>query len=357
MSLITTSPTIARAAAGPRLREVVPADGPAIHALLRSTLPDIPVEPEAWLAEWAWRCWQNPFRGPRPVGWVLEDGRRLLGHLGAVCVPLLVGGRACTGIIGSDYAVADPHAGGLFGALQLAESLFALADPQTTVLASTANEKTAAVFGRYGCVPVTWTREFWRAPATKRQIARSSLGGRSRVLRRIMRYPLAAGLLGVLHRLAGGGMRCRVEPPPWDRTAWPRAGDWAVEPSAEYLTWRYARHPRGELATALTIERDGHVQAAAVTMPGLRDGCLVLYVEELVVPEGREDLASALLCDVLRLAHAQGCEWVVTTVGSSEFSGLMWELGFESRSRNAPALLIQSPPPPDRVHFDHGLMF
>ena len=66
------------------IRSVEPADGPALHALLVASIPDVLPDRARWLARWPWQCWGNPYRGERPVGCVLTDGDRILGHLGAV---------------------------------------------------------------------------------------------------------------------------------------------------------------------------------------------------------------------------------------------------------------------------------
>ena len=92
------SPAPARTT-GPRrpdalhLREVEPADGQAVHALLTANIPGVLEDRGRWLRRWQWQYWDNPFRADRPAGWVLTDGDHIVGHLGAVYVPFRVGSR------------------------------------------------------------------------------------------------------------------------------------------------------------------------------------------------------------------------------------------------------------------------
>ncbi|MDM8008192.1 MAG: hypothetical protein QUV05_18795, partial [Phycisphaerae bacterium] len=166
-------------------RPVRPEDAVSLHKLLVAELPDIPADHQRWLARWNWQYRDNPFRQDRPAGWVLADGERVVGHLGAVYVPVIAAGRSAVGVIGADYVVSQDalKAGGTFAGLQLAQAFFE-GTSACLHMATTANEKTGAVFGRFGCRPVDWTREFFRASTSLVQQIRTCRGGANRVVRR-----------------------------------------------------------------------------------------------------------------------------------------------------------------------------
>jgi len=387
------------------LRPVEPADAPGIYRLLRSCLPDVTADADRWLRRWHWQYWQNPFRRGRPAGWVLSCGGQIVGHLGAVYVPVRWGAQAATGVIGADYAV-EPAAlvrGGAFAGLELAQALFAAAG-DCVPMATTANEKTAAVFARYDCVPVEWTREMWRAPTTLAQQIRSCRGARGPLERRLLAGFHGRVLLGLLTRLYR-----RLDRPPsvplprgcWLETTLPqlslRVGTfcdetseagrsptqppsdassagasgtpcWRIDRSPVYLEWRYARHPARENIRTIVLRDDEYRPVGGVFLfhdPSDAGGRV--FVEDLLAVSGRLDVARALLCAALRHAEVLGASWVVTTGGSLAMRHIFWELGFQQRARSAPALLLgphgAAPdsrpllPTAGQVEFWHGAMF
>ncbi|HOA74769.1 MAG TPA: hypothetical protein PL151_05095 [Phycisphaerae bacterium] len=396
-----TAAAIPAARPRPTIRPVEPDDAPAIHSLLTASIPDVLSDRERWLARWHWQYWNNPYRQGRPAGFVLAEGDRVLGHLGAVYLPIRVGPAHHTGVIGADYAVSEQGLAraGVFAALELAQRLFTeCAD--CLIMATTANEKTGAVFGRFGCRPVEWSREFWRASTSLHQQFRTCCGGTSRVLRRAFNTRFGPLLMRALVR--GYGSRGRGPAIPirygcWLETTVPQlARDlgqlwenlWtaahhgkrrgsgkvvrrvAVHRSQEYLDWRYGSHPERDHIRVLVVRNSGgRPLGAAIVFRERRDDRHVVYVEDLLVPSRRRDVARTLLCAALRLAHQGGAEYLVTSPGHRAFRDLYWELGFESRARNAPAVVIGSaesnasdgPSLPDAIedHFEfwHGMMF
>jgi hypothetical protein len=395
-------PAVSPEATRPFIRPVVPADGPALHELLAASIPDVVPDRARWLARWQWQCWGNPYRGQRPAGCVLTDGDRILGHIGAVYVPLLVGGTRATGAIGVDYAIAPEAAaqGGLFMALELAQAFFKGCEDCLT-MATTANDKTAAVFGRFGCRPVAWTKEFWRAPASLHQQIRSCQGGSSR----LFRYVLRSNVGSLVMRLAAVGHRSVRRSPslPMPRGCWLETtvpslardlghlwqevadavagGDSAaavacsarltIDRTQEYFDWRYAGHPERDHIRALVVrDSDGRPLGAAMVFREQRHDRDVVYIEDIIVLPGRRDVVRALLCAALRLACNHEAQFLVTSPGSRSLRDLFWELGFESRARNAPAAVIAltpgssaaetcrlPDPPDDHIEFWHGMMF
>ncbi|MBI4580854.1 MAG: hypothetical protein HY718_14190 [Planctomycetes bacterium] len=377
----------------PVIRPVEPADGPALHGLLTACLLDVLADRDRWLARWRWQCWDNPFRQGRPAGWVIVDGDNIVGHLGAVYLPLLIGDTRVTGVIGTDYAVsADAAArGGSFVALELAQTLFATCS-DCLVMATTANEKTAAVFGRFGCRPVGWTREFWRAPATLAQQVRSCWGGRSRVIRRVLDSPVGSRLVEAVRRVPAIPIpgRCwldAVGPDSRDdrgllwqqvaalsRTAAGTPGRpdvvLAGDRSPTYLDWRYGRHPEREALRVLTVRgsEDGLV-GVAIVFGERRPDRHIVYVEDILVHPRWPDVVQVLLCAALRWASDCGADYLITSPGRRSVRHLLWELGFENRARNAPAVVVQSSPGThhaaralpdpldDQIEFWHGIMF
>jgi len=386
-SAVVTAP----ATAAPALRPVLPGDGEAIHALLVANIAGVLEDRGRWLRRWQWQCWDNPFRQQRPAGWVMVDGERIVGHLGAVYVPLRVGRERKLGMIGADYAV-SPDAvaqGGAFAGLQLAQAFFVSAD-RLVPLATTANAKTGAVFTRFGCTPVPWTSEFWRAPTTLAQQVRTCRGAASRIVRKLLTQPggpILAGLAGRLYRAAGRRPRvpvpsdCRLEittprlacdlgrlheRAAEDVLAASRdALPVAVDRTTEYLNWRYTQHPeRSNLSVLVLRSHDGSPAGAAFVFSEDRGPRRIAFVEDLITPPGRPDAARTLLAAALRLAGDRQADYLVTMTGRHELRPLYWELGFESRARSAPAAVINCPPaggepssPAIHLELWHGAMF
>jgi hypothetical protein len=385
----------------PTIRPVEPDDAPAIHSLLTGCIPDVLPDRDRWLARWRWQYWDNPYRQNRPAGFVLAEGGRILGHLGAVYLPMRVGPAHSTGVTGSDYAVSEQglSRAGVFAALELAERLFSEC-AGCLVMATTANEKTGAVFGRFGCRPVEWSREFWRASTSLPQQFRSCCGGTSRVLRRAFNSRFGPLLTRALVR--GYGSRGRGPAIPircgcWLETTVPqlardlgqlwehlwsaahgrRSGGQgkparriAVHRSQDYLDWRYAGHPERDHIRVLVVRNSaGRPLGAAIIFRERRADRHVVYIEDLLVPADRVDVARTLLCAALRLAHQGGADYLMTSPGHRGMRDLYWELGFESRARNAPAVVIGSAdgesgsgpslpdPLEDHLEFWHGMMF
>lgn len=388
--------------AGVRVRPVEPSDAPAVHRLLVASLPDVLADRDRWLARWRWQYWDNPYRQDRPAGFVLTDGSQVYGHLGAVYVPLCLGDARAAGVIGADYVVA-PEAvalGGAFVALELVQKLVS-ACPGAVLMATTANEKTGAVFSRFGCKAVDWTRGFWRASTGLSQQVRTCCGGRSRLFRRALSgqvgrltSPLAvagfraAGRLPAIPIARGWSLdtlaaACAPELAPlWERIRSERttAGDAGSSNSAmaglcvrcepEYLDWRYARHPeRDRISVQMLRDADRRPLAAAVLFADERADRTVTYLEEMICRASDRTSLRTLLCAALRLAAAGGAEYLVTAPGEFALRNVYWELGFEERARNAPAVVVGWPDASaggacetrgfttDRLEFWHGMMF
>ncbi|NLX14854.1 MAG: hypothetical protein GXY44_14555 [Phycisphaerales bacterium] len=385
-----------------QLRPVRPEDAERIHQLLFSMLPDVPCDRTRWLARWRWQYWDNPFRLNRPAGWVLARGRKIVGHLGAVHVPLRIGQDRCTGMIGADYAVSAEgiQRGGAFAGLQLAQALFKESSDHI-VLATTANEQTNAVFARFGCHPVEWTREFWRAPATTTQMLRTCRGSSNRVVRRLLSGVSGSALAGLLgygcailrHQPAipiQRGHRLEISRPcspcplgllygqligqhmrPTDNQMC--AGLWpaycGIDRSQDYLDWRYVRNPEGENIRCLSVsDSSGQLLGCAIVFLDMHGPRRIAVVEEVIVRPDRAEVWRTVFCAALRLAWAHGMDYLVATTGRDSLRGLFWELGFQSRARNAPAALIMKTPEcrpskalreplGEHFEFSHGDMF
>lgn len=379
----------------PTPRPVRPEDAESLHALLLARLPDVPEDLGRWLARWNWQYRDNPFRQDRPAGWVLCAGGRVVGHLGAVWVPVVAEWRQRTGVIGADFVVSDEalRAGGVFAGLQLAQAFF-----DGTVgclrMATTANEKTGVVFGRFGCRPVEWTREFWRAPATLTQQVRTCRGGVNRVVRRLMSGaagPAGRGVLGAVYRIAGHRPALPIAPgcrldmgmpemmleavPQWETLTAGAVGDtasvraaFAIDRNREYLDWRYVRHPEAASIRSLLVRtRDGRVVGAGVVFVEQQTRRKVAFLEELLTVPERPEVMHTLVCAALRLACDHGAEHLVCTAGRADLRGRFWEYGFEQRTRSAPALVVAGlQGEPEAAHtglldagvcFHHGDMF
>jgi len=382
------------------LRTVEPADGDAIHALLVASIAGVLGDRGRWLRRWHWRCWDNPYRRDRPAGWVLVEHDRVVGHLGAVYVPLRVGPDRKAGVVAADYAVDQTATarGGIFAGLELARAFFEAAGDTVCPMATTANEKTGAVFSRFGCQAVPWTRELWRAPVTLTQQIRTFHGVTSRVARRLLLSPAGA----LMTRLAGRFYQITHHRPGvpipqgcWLETTVPQlawdlgvlferanaarvtaAADdsllpvpFGIDRATDYLHWRYSRHPERDNIRVLMIRgREGRPIGGVVLFCEDRGTQRLVFVEDLIVLPDRPDVVRSLLCAALRLAADHQADFLVTTTGRCELRPLFWELGFESRARSAPAAVIRcqqasdNDQPPtltldDRLELWHGAMF
>jgi len=371
------------------VREVEAGDVDAIYALLSASFSAFSFSRQEWFVRWRWQYGENPYRGDRPAGWVLTDGDHILGHLGAVYVPIMVRDESVIGAIGADYAVADEAIahGGMLAGLDLAQAFFAGVG-DCIPMATTANEKTGAIFARFGCRPVPWTREFWRASATVSQLLRSCGGAQSRLLRWAMSGivgGVAFPLLGACYR----GLRCcpaipipagcRLETTVpqlarnlgrlYERVAAmeqregsPQPIGWRVAATQTYLHWRYVQHPERDKVRVLVVrDAEGEAIGSAFLFCDDNSAHRVVYVEELVTLPDRLDVVRTLLCSALKMACDHGADYVVTMSGRRSVRHVYWELGFESRARSAPAAIIHTSALPesfdDQVDFWHGIMF
>jgi hypothetical protein len=288
--------------------------------------------------------------------------------------------------------------GGALAGLQLAEAFFAAAKGGVA-MATTANEKTGAVFARFGCKPVTWTREFWRAPATLAQQIRTCRGASSRVAGRLLAGPGGRVIVGTLGRCyrrlhhrpsvpIPHGCRLETTMPRlagdlgwlWEGFIWGKAprsvrdrgGRISVDRSQDYLDWRYVRHPERENLRVLVVrDRDGHPIGAAIIFFDDRSARRLALVEELIVLPHRMEVLRTLLCATVRLTCDHEVDYVVTMAGRHGTRPVFWRLGFENRARSAPAMLVKPPEQlepsalgaagagslEDRLEFWHGEMF
>jgi hypothetical protein len=320
-------------------------------------------------------CWNNPFRDRRPAGWVFEAEGQIAGHLGVVCLPLRSAKTRILGLVGVDYAI-DPEAkldGLAFAGLQLAKALFDEGQ-DCAVLATTANDKTGAVFQRFGSIPVDWTKELWMAPATREQLVRTLLGGRNRILRRMHgsvlgrpflrsylslsgqrrmpRVQLAAGwrldireldssldhvsLWNELTGLSGRGDGCKAEAD--------SAICFSVDHDIDFYTWRYDSHPDRSLIRVIQLRDSGGLLlgAAIVQLPELQQSDRA-YIEALISAGDRRDVLYSLFSAALRLAYQDGAAALVTTAGCQAYRPMFWEMGFTSCARSGPAFVIKLP--------------
>lgn len=358
------------------VRPVALRDGNSLHALLRSALPGVIADRERWLKRWRWSCWDNLFRGDRPAGWVLEDDEEIVGHLGAVYVPLRVRGRRRLGQIGTDYAIAPAATvrGGAFAGLALAEVFFDQTG-NAIPLATTANEKTAAVFGRFGCQPIAWTREFWRVRTTLDAQLRACYGGVSRLWRHALSGTPGRALGGSLVRIMTALQRGPTIPLPQactleitnptlagDLSKLSGPGDFAFDRSSRYLQWRHARQPEHHNCRVLVLRKRnrGPIAAAYLFVDDASDPP-VAWIEDVLLPTNSLELLRTLLCAAQRMAASAGADYLFCTTGNPCYRPLFWQLGWESRARNAPGLLIggsvELPSMASPFSFWHGVMF
>lgn len=97
----------------PQLRASTKGDEPAVRRLLAEVLPGNPKADERIMR---WQYHDNPYGDA--MGWVWEDGGRIVGCYTAVPVPFLVGGEPTRGVVSVDAATADGYRGrGLFSAI------------------------------------------------------------------------------------------------------------------------------------------------------------------------------------------------------------------------------------------------
>ncbi len=377
----TRAPTRVRQRTG--IRTAVPEDAPEIHRLLCAAFPSVPRDFDAWHRRWIWQYWESPWRRERPTGWVWQEGTRILGHLGAVYLPFRRGLDLSTAMVGADFAVTDEAAkfGRPLAGLELAERFFRHTD-NVVPMANTANAQTQAVFSRYGCRPVAWTKEFWRASTTLSQQIRTFRGVGNRLARRIL-----SGLSGAITQpLAEQGYSLLNHQPqvpvphglmleslPINRARLllkcyenltPREDELGVYHTRMWFEWRYLHDPDPESLHAILLRRaDGSIAAWCIIGSRAMEESTYASILEMHVPPDQERWRLTLLCAALKAASEIRADYLVTQTGRQEWRDLFWALGFESRARSAPAVTMQ---PTEKANADqlasaltfwHGDMF
>jgi hypothetical protein len=277
----------------------------------------MPVPGTAATAHWA-RLWrENPaLAGQRDpaLGWVLEDGGRMVGFFANFLTLYQWGGRSLRVAVASQWGVEREHRG---ETAKLADAYFA--QDADLILVTTAIKPTGRIFARYGGRPVPqpqldrvpfWIcdhRAFLAAAARKKNIRAAALAA-------AITGPVAA-TVDLLRR----------RPRPLDKVAvadgfgpgfdalWqdvlagpPRL---AMRRDTATLAWHYAPHAaRGTLAV-FTLARDARPAGYAVVVRedapaiGLKRAKLV----DALVPGDDPAALESLLAAALHHARATGC--------------------------------------------------
>lgn len=356
------------------LRPVLPEDAEGIHALLIANSPYVIGDRRRWLSQWMWKYGNNPFRQDRPAGWILAEGDRLIGHLGAIYMPIRFNEESLAGVMATDFVVA----GQIIGLKReevgsnLLEAFLAAAD-DCVVLANPANEEDMARFADYGCQPVQSSRQWWRAPTTLLQEIHTCHCATSRIARLLSRLG-GAVLLGPAergYRLLGHrpgipiprGCRLETTVPQlardlgslYERVAAEQTRNkthrfsqtdhllpLAIDHNQDYLDWRYTHHPERENLRVLMVrDEDADLLGACVVYLDERGTQLTVLIEELIVFPGCSDVIRTLLCAALKLACDHKADALVTMTGKASFQSIFNSLGFQHHPQAVSAVMIQ----------------
>ncbi|MHC4441967.1 MAG: hypothetical protein ACYTF1_11895 [Planctomycetota bacterium] len=349
------------------VRPVQPADSDGLYQLWCSGRTHTPEDRQSWFDNWCWKYWKNPFRKDAPAGWVLVDGDRIIGHLGAVYVPFRIDDYRTTAVIPTDYvSLDDPHA-----EANLVEAFLTSVDECVT-MACTNNDQLRTLFEQSGCQILNRTGEFQVALTDMKQQIRTFGGAGGWVIRQLF-----CGLGGkVLSSVWAGGYRllgrrpairiphgCRLE-----TTTCRLACNWGsfheriyqsrspnnmqhpprdthvvgIDRTEAYMDWRYADNPRQENLHVLMVrDNQGDPIGALVIYIDGDHGPPIAYVQELMVIPSRDEVVNTLLCAALVLADEHGAGSLVTATGRPENRPILDKLGFQPPNGPGPAIFIQ----------------
>ena len=140
-------------------------------------------------------------------------------------------------------------------------------------------------------------------------------------------------------------------------------GGFGVERSADYLVWRYVRHPERERTRWLGVRgKSGKLLGVAIVFLDDSAGGNVAVVQDVIAAAGRTDVVEAGVA-------ARRCGWARPVgwgrwwlwLGREAYRPLYWELGFSVGARSALCVLIPKPVLEGlagrHVELWHGAMF
>jgi len=314
---------------GYEIREFRPGDESAILALFQQVFGR-----ERSLAHWRWKFEQSPYPGPQIALAFDKRSGALAAHYAVVPVQLNWMGRPLLAAQSVDTMVhPDAQGRGLFEAT--ARALYAaLPERGIRLVYGLPNRSSYPGFmrklawKRVGFLSVYQQRLSIRQPLA-RVLGLRALAAGADLAYRSARRVRGAAACWLLRRRLGGRLRFRASdalPEAWDGL-WDELRSHEVVSlwkDAEYLRWRYDRHPERRFAHAC-LERDGALVALAVVELGHRRE---LRICELQVQQHDVLLARLLLAEIAAHFGHAGAEVLSFRGLDAGFSEAVFQ-GFE----------------------------
>lgn len=318
---------------------------------------------------WVWQFPANPWIRERPQRIVLAvDPRRgeVVGHLSSLPLPLRYGGVTRPTLCAAGLVVEEPYRMVTFALMRRILT-------QAPAMATGMHDSVRKIVVSMGHQIVPLSRRRFT-------LKLSDAGERTRRFRQRLRRPLVPLARPWMARMVPGGMRGSFDRV---RAARARASGVVVEPLRAFGAEYDELWSRVSAGIPCTIERDSRymswrylecpVQRSAIL--GVREGgrlvgvCSGTYrteldwtncpcvnfgeVTSLIVEEGREDVARALLSEMVLQLSWGGIDGVSTLGLQLKWHGILRELGFEEEDAEAWAMSVLPAP---RGQFDVSML-
>jgi hypothetical protein len=323
-----------------RLRPLEPADLPRVAALMNRVSPG---NGAALLRRWTWQVERNPWQAGHPIGDVVEEDGRLVGHGVQVAQPFRLGGDVVVGFLHMDVWLEPSLRGSLVG-VQLYKR-FLSRHKDAPCATTTANAGSADVW-----------RTLRADPQPDSGVA---------LLRPLRIVPL--GLAAAEHQIRGGSRALPVDGRPGavdarsvgSFTCGPATHDelaaaWAAlaprfpvstDRSAAWFAWRFG--PDAPPVRVVAVRDGGRVVAFYADRLVARGGVFAARVSTLVdvgFDPDRTDVADALIDDWLNRARADGAALAELKGGAAAIRAAFRRRGFRPRDGGNPGYWLRLPP-------------
>ena len=321
------------------------ADGRAQVRFLAEACPDNPGARDPLRSAWLYR--DHPARvGPLPL-WVLDDGERILGQLGAIPVTVKLGAKSCAAAWCVDFVVAPEFRNRGVAALLLRE----VATHFDLLMALGTTELSSTLFRKAGWADLGTVPHFVRLLDARAVLARllpkplaAVLAPAATALLRARprgKRPARAGV--VVSPLERFGPECEDL---WGRVA-PKYAC-LVRRDPAYLSWKYVVQPRMRY-TAFRADAGRRLRGYAVVRMTLDAFTLYGVIADLLADPEDADTLDALLGAALVHLRRAGASFARCYAAEPRVQAALARAGFVGRASSIRFMLSR---PPGRAGFD-----